>query len=237
MVDPGLPPYYNDSFISEIKAAMEKHLPVETMTSKSWYSHLLAKHITEKDELGPNGEIVRIPKKCKAEEMSPELNWELIWYRSRMKGILNETRSFFWRMFHDILPTQKRLNTTSRRVTSPNCILCDANAQDCIREHSFTTCRQSSAAMNWLLSVIMVMDPSATIESMVNLQIEPYNPDHLLECVWLIGLTMEYVWGQRKSKILTIDLNKMITSIRAKCVMFSRSSIFYRNATNLLSTL
>ena len=89
-----------------------------------------------------------------------------------------------------ILPTQKNLNKTCRRVQSPNCVLCEANVPDDIRDHCFTFCSQSTPAMNWLLSIVETMDPTANLRNIVNLQIEPANPEHLLEC---IGMKKETV--------------------------------------------
>ena len=66
--------------------------------------------------------------------------------------------------------------------------------------------------MNWLLSVVITMDPTANLNKIVTLKIEPSNPDHLLECVWLIGVTKDYIWTKRKSKqqIDIIDMSSKI---------------------------
>ena len=142
-----------------------------------------------------------------------------------MKGLMNESRSFLWRMFHSLLPTQKNLNKTNRRVESPNCVLCDANEPDDIFNHSFISCSQSDAAMNWLLSVIKTMDPSADLRTISTLQFEPSSQENTLESVWLIGVTMEYIWSKRKSK-QQIDLNDMKAKIQAKCAMFCKSTLY-----------
>ena len=153
-----------------------------------------------------------------------------------MKGLMNESRSFFWRMFHSLLPTQKNLNKTNRRVESPNCVLCDSNVPDDSFNHCFIACSQSDAAMNWLLTVIKSMNPTADLKTISTLQFETSNQEYTLESVWLIGVTMEYIWSKRKSK-QQIDLNDMKAKIKAKCAMFCKSTLYGQNATNLKSRL
>ena len=130
IIAPALPPYYNESFIADIKEAKAENLPIETMSSKAWYTFFLSKNITEENVLQPDGSQTKMKIKCKAEIRAPNFDWDKIWSRSRMRGIMNESRSFFWRLFHSLLPTQKNLHKTSRRIQSPNCILCDANVPD-----------------------------------------------------------------------------------------------------------
>ena len=139
-------------------------------------------------------------------------------------------------MLPSLLPTQKNLNKTCRRVQSPNCVLCDANVPDDIRDHSLTSCSQSSPAINWLLSIIQTMDPSTNLLKLITLQIEPTTPNQLIECIWLIGVTLEYIWAKRKRK-QQIDLAEMISKIRAQCTMFSKSSLYYQHANNLIARL
>ena len=43
--DPGLPPYFSEDFINDIKHAIQKDLPVETMSLRDWYLHLLNKNV------------------------------------------------------------------------------------------------------------------------------------------------------------------------------------------------
>ena len=93
--------------------------------------------------------------KCKAEIRSPDLDWERIWLRSRMKGLLNDSRSLYWRMFHALLPTQKNLNKTNRRVEHPNCVLCDANVPDDIINHCFTAYSQSTLSLPFIPSGLL----------------------------------------------------------------------------------
>ena len=149
---------------------------------------------------------------------------------------MNDSRTFFWRMYHSLLPTQKNLNKTCCRVLSPNCVLCDSNLPDDIGNHCFTACSQSLPAMNWLLSIIESMDPTVNLTKLVTLQIEPTNPTHLLECVWIVGVTLEYIWAKRKAK-QQINLNDMVSKIRAKCHMFTKSSLYSENAKNLEAKL
>ena len=80
------------------------------------------------------------------------------------------------------------------------------------------------------------MDPSADLRSIATLQFEPSCHENTLESVWLIGVTMEYIWDKRKHK-QQINLNDMKSKIRAKCAMFCKSTLYGQNATNLNSHL
>ena len=80
------------------------------------------------------------------------------------------------------------------------------------------------------------MNPTADLKTISTLQFETSNQDYTLESVWLIGVTMEYIWSKRKSK-QQIDLNDMKAKIKAKCAMFCKSTLYGQNATNLKSRL
>jgi hypothetical protein len=231
-----LPPYYPQDIIEEIKSAKNKYLPISTMSSQSWYVFLANKYVLE--EVPPGGDATQEKNKvkCKAEIVAPELDWDSIWHRARMKGITNENRSFLWRMFHNILPTQARLFVTARNVDNPNCVLCNANEPDDILSHSFINCEQSREAMEWLHNIVLTMDPLATLDKIVTLQFEPLNCDHMLDCIWITSLILEYIWMQRKRKAV-IDLRDLVAVARAKCKMFCKSSFYSCSARRILPLL
>merc|ERR1712105_571168 len=52
--------------------------------------------------------------------------------------------------------------------------------------------------MLWLLSIIVKMDPEATVEKLVLLDISPTSMDGETKCIWLIAETMSYIWEKRK---------------------------------------
>ena len=142
------------------------------------------------------------------------------------------SRSFFWRMLHNVLPCQERLCRTSRQVQSPNCVLCPNNEADNIRIHTFSNCSHSKPAMDWILEVINFMDPAATAEKVVTLQIFPLDTNHLIECLWMIGESLQYVWARRKAK-LPVDMVRMKAEIRAKCSIYSKSKRYGGHGQNL----
>ena len=206
------------------------------MSSRSWYVFLLNKHVLLEESVGDDGTPQTSKVMCKVEINAPDLDWDMMWSHARMKGLTNDNRAFLWRMLHNILPTQARLFVTSRNVTSPNCIMCEENETDDIKQHSFKSCDHSKEAMTWLINIIIQMDPSTTLEKIVTLHFEPLNCDHLLECIWITALTLEYIWSRRKKKknIVTRDL---ISHARANCKMFCKSQFYNKHAENLLTFL
>ena len=156
--------------------------------------------------------------KCKAENESPNVDWESIWQNARLKGITNESRTFLWRLLHNLHATQARLNRVTRNTPSPNCTLCDSNETDDVRTHTFSACQQSSQAMNWLSEKIRVMDPTATAENMLLLTINPTSSDNMLSCVWLVAETLSYVWARRRSR-KGILIDELKAYIAARCTM------------------
>ena len=48
--------------------------------------------------------------KTRCELASPYTDWENTWRRARVKGLVSEATSFFWKLLHLLLPTEERLS-------------------------------------------------------------------------------------------------------------------------------
>jgi hypothetical protein len=90
--------------------------------------------------------------------------------------------------------------------------------------------------MDWLLFIVGKMDPGATPGKIVTLQFEPLNCDHMLDCLWITALTLEYIWSRRKNK-LNIEVQDLVAFAKAKCKMFCKSTFHSSNAKHLLTLL
>ena len=159
----------------------------------------------------------------------PNLDWGHVWRLARIQGITNEARTFWFRLLNNLL------NRILPSVTSNLCMLCNQQAEDDIRLHTFTKCTQSNEAMSWLVSVISLMDPNITPEKIISLQIEPTNETNELACVWLISESLQYIWAKRKMKA-AIDIQDFVSKMQAKCYYLSKSK-FSQHATNFLALI
>ena len=145
--------------------------------------------------------------------------------------------SFLFRLLHKLHPTRSRLHRLSPRTNpSPFCQLCDNHQVEDDLFHSLSLCHQSSQAMGWLTATLKMFDPTITPEKILQLQIFPTNNECLLECVFLVAESLSYVWAQRQSKE-QIDLAQMISTIKAKCYMLSKSWRVGSHGTNLIAVI
>ena len=152
-----------------------------------------------------------------------------------MRGLTNESRSFLWRLLHNLLPTEERLHKLHKSPSSL-CKLCPDNKVDNVWSHTFSECAVSSPAMEWMLNTVRKYDPSCVKQESVLLQLNPGNKDHILPCVWLITETLQFIWAKRRSKE-AINVGEMAAKITAKCIALKTSNLFNEHAANLLMYL
>ena len=232
--NPGLPKYFSAEFIQTIQQAIEQKMDVVRMSSKEWYSFLLKKNVLE--EMGQDDTVVK--KKCKAEQLHPTRDWPETWGRARSKGLTNESRSFLFRLLHNLLPTKARLHRMNPRVTpQPFCSYCEGQEKEENLNHVFSSeCNHSAQVMDWLKSVLLRFDPNATFEKILALQLEPANSDCQLECIFITAETLSIIWEKRQSnRVLGLDNVKAIVSAKAETLR--KSAIFGASGTNLMAML
>ena len=205
---------------------------IENMSTKDWYVLLINKEVLEVDIIKEDGTMGKAPKKCKTELLNPELEWNTVWERAKMKGITNKSRTFMWRFLHNILPSEERLHHL-RKVPTPLCKMCQEGAIDSVWSHSFVICSFSSAGMEWMVNMVSKFDQTATKEKCIFLQLNPVNNDNILPCVWIIAESLEHIWAKRRSKEV-INVGEMKAKMAAKCKSLNQSHIFKHHATNIL---
>ena len=130
-----LPPYYPVSFFTIIRQAKQNTpLNVATMSTANWYRLLVEQEITMYEPINSPWEFIR----CRAEIASPDTDWESSWRRARLKGIGSDGASFLWKMLHNLLPTEARLNRILPN-SSEHCKLCptpsNADLPHCLCQH------------------------------------------------------------------------------------------------------
>ena len=118
---PDIPPYYNQQFFDIIKTVKEK-TPLNPiyLTVKEWYNYLLDKEVTMEvvDEEGRQR-----ARLCRVELQCPSNDWPKTFHLARVRGLSMETRSFCFKLIHQLLPVNERLHHLLPN-NSPFCPLC-----------------------------------------------------------------------------------------------------------------
>ena len=203
--NPGLPPYYPDSFFAKIREVKEEGLlNIRTLDTASWYRALLETNVTHT----VNDDGVQVPRPCRVEHKHPHVDWEQTWTLATTPGLSSDQSSFLWRMIHDLLPTRERLYRLSMPdITSPICDLCSMAAED-NTQHALLQCPFNTAS-SFLLRAIQNVLPHAQPNHLLHLQLH-VEQDLRLTITFLISSTLSQIWQARKLK-KSISL----TSIRA----------------------
>ena len=214
--NPGQPPYYQDSFFTNIKDVVDEGLlNIKTMSSGTWYKVLLENLVTH--TVDANGD--RMPKPCKVEINHPEKDWEKIWQVISTPGLPSDLSSFTWRMIHNILPTRSRLfRMKMPNIENPNCELCTGLESDTVL-HSLLLCSHVNSAREFLMTSLRNTLPDLTPERVILLDFEV---DDCLPLVFLTSSILSQVWIYRKEK-KEVDLNSIRASLEASIQILRKS--------------
>ena len=127
----------------------------------------------------------------------PGSDWDNTWRLARSKGLGPEVTTFLWRLLHNLLPTQERLNHMMRN-TQPLCKLCqDQLVED--QPHAFFLCGANNQANQSLLSSLSPTIPNITIRQILLLDFQLDEPDEF-PVVWLVGNFLLTMWNLRVAK-------------------------------------
>ena len=88
MPNPGFPPYYDVDFFNTLKHYHETSpMNIAVMSIKQWYKVLLDDQVLMNPTIGDMAPSL-VP--VRVEELSPEIDWDITWRMSRMKGLDSE---------------------------------------------------------------------------------------------------------------------------------------------------
>ena len=85
-------------------------------------------------------------------------------------------------------------------------------------------CSHTNPAMTWLLDVVKIFDPTATLDKVIFLQFGSVDRSNILDCTFVVIESLAYAWAKRKNKT-TIDMKEMKAHIKSKCSMLALSLI------------
>ena len=137
-------------------------------------------------------------KQCKAEIISPESDWDMIWSRVRLNSLDFQITSFSFKLLHNLLTTEERMAAILPN-SSPLCKFSCHNTPATL-QHTFFHCRLSAVTGSWLLAMVRASDPAANEEKVLRLD---FDGDGGL--VWVTATILHHIWESRvKSKECTI---------------------------------
>ena len=194
---PSMCPYMSEEIFTNIKQVKDEGLlNIATLSSGQWYRVLIENNIT----MVTNDDGRRSLKLCRTETNHPEVNWEATWRLSSLKGLSSEDHSFLWKMLHNLLPTQERINRMGLpNAPTPMCTHCDMQAPDQVH-HALVTCPQNKDVSDWLLHQIHPYLPNISPQQLVLLHLGVLQEDQELPLVWLITQVLRNNWTQRLLK-------------------------------------
>ena len=188
-------PYLSEEFFEHIREVKEEGLlNLAKMTSGSWYKVLLENNVIMETA------TERILKPCKAEIRNPTVDWELSWSLANMDGLCSSHKTFLWKMLHNVLPTQERLNKMGmRNAPSPLCTNCSSNQLDS-PSHALISCPLNKQVSDWLLKVLQPHVPNILPTELVLLELGSVDDAFKLPVVWMIAEVLGQIWLCRKEK-------------------------------------
>ena len=200
---PSLPPYYNEDFFNTIAEALNNGENILLMTVKQWYEYLVKRNITMEFI---NQEFVFKP--CRAERIQANVHWETVWANVRVSAISNSSKSFAWKLVHDLLPTEKRLSVTSRNTTGSCRFGCVGNPYGDI-EHCLFWCQMTNEVGQWLLGIHRQNDPNSKVSSILKMDL-----CRNAALTVLTIKTLEYCWWRRTANKMAL-LSECLSNISA----------------------
>ena len=78
------------------------------MSTRQWYLYLMDREISEKTMADGSQEN----NLCRIDRNSPDFDWTLTWEKIRLPLLPSDAVSFLWKLIHEILPTEERINST-----------------------------------------------------------------------------------------------------------------------------
>ena len=185
---PDIPPYYNQEFFNIIKKVKEK-TPLNPiyLTVKEWYNYLLEEEVTMEvvDEEGRQR-----AKLCRVEQLCPT-------NLARVRGLSMETRSFCFKLIHQLLPVNERLHHLLPN-NSPICPLCPGEELE-NPLHRFFGCVGSREAAMFLLELIRPYDSSISEDKCLMLNIKT-DALYELPTMLVLGTGLSLIWRNRVLK-------------------------------------
>ena len=156
------------------------------MSTADWYRVLVEQQITMIEPINSPMEYIR----SRAELASPETDWESCWRRARLRGLGSQATSFLWKLLHQILPTEERLQRILPN-SSNNCKLCPTPTNADL-PHCLFQCVSTVEVGTLLLSIVRLHDPAVTPAKLLRLDFQCEDSTEM-PLVWVVSHTLLYM--------------------------------------------
>ena len=151
---PPQPPYYSATFFDTIRQAKIEGKNIVGMSTRQWYLYLMEREVLKEE----TAEGSRENRLCRIERKYPEYDWVSTWEKARLPVLSSNVRSFLWKLIHDMLTTEERLNSTLGNIPASCRYGCeDHPVADQI--HSFFNCSLTCIVGQWLLKSVRIFGP------------------------------------------------------------------------------
>ena len=148
-------------------------------------------------EIDQDGRRELIP--CRIEELSPTLQWGESYRLSRLHGLSPTSKSFLFKLLHQLLPSRERLH----RILPTNSPLCWCDSGEIESyQHCFYSCTKNKEAAESLLRCAMVYDAGLTAEKSLTLQVTA-DEVFMLATITILTTGLETIWANRQLKKVT----------------------------------
>ena len=163
------------------------------MSVKEWYQLLVEQNVTKR-EVDQEGRMEMIP--CRVEEKYPEVCWAESYRISRLPGLSPDSKSFLFRLMHELLPSKERIHHLTP-ASSPLC-WCNTGAVETY-QHIFYDCIKNNEAGQALLRCVQSYDRSLTEVKSLRVELSADEP-FLLASISILSSGLELIWENRKVK-------------------------------------
>ena len=185
------------------------------MQEGMWYQFLLEEGVTMEEIDGQTKTFIP----CRAEKSSISTNWEISWYRARLRGLGSEVTSFLFKLLHQLLVTQERLARTNPK-TSPLCKApgCPGSEVEDLN-HALISCPSNGGAGRAVINCVAIFTPGMTDQQALRLEF-PAEESSELAVTWVLGMAFFHIWEVRRlgkrPELFTIraDLESKVSLLR-----------------------
>ena len=223
--NPGFLPYYDQTFFNTIKYYKNSPLNISLMTTRQWYRALLEDRVLMQQ--GADGSPQALLP-VRVEQLVPDQDWAMTWTLAKTKGLNSDQSSFLFKLLHQLLPTQDRIN---RITNEPGlCKVCQASPEDL--NHALFSCPSSKTVADLLLSYVHIVVPGITSQRLLRLDFGTLLEDtDQLAILGLVSTGLTYIWQARAEKKVVAqykmraELEAMISTLRRSRYIASADKI------------
>ena len=190
-------PYYNKDFYEDIRT-LRQHFEgrdISSLKLNQIYNCLLGLKVTM-SAATDSAPTKLIP--LSVEMKNPNVNWEEVWRRVRLRGLPAQAGSFLFRLLHGLLLTQDRVRRlgADKEDDSGRCRTC---GEEDSSEHSLFVCQSSRPISKMLLDMLHHVNGATNVSNILFIDfIVPQQYE--LPCVMISGIVLNYIWEKRVSK-------------------------------------